>query len=205
MFLNEEFINLYEELSNLTEAKTGIPYKGYIICYGCHNTDRWYIKDSYENFLGTKSGYSTEKEAQEEIDDMVEVDLCENTRSSAEIQAEIEKLQQELVQAKIAEKKAAYAGNLPDVVYIWDMYMNADEKGTWTSAELRNNKYEGTVFETEKGARDAALNLLSELDDEDELDSDDWNDDYYIDAVEIPLSEVSEQTLRFSNLDHLIS
>jgi hypothetical protein len=72
MFLNEEFMNLYEELSNLNEAKTGIPYKGYIICYGCHDTDRWYIKDSYENFLGTKSGYSTEKEAQEEIDDMVE-------------------------------------------------------------------------------------------------------------------------------------
>ena len=161
MLLNEEFVNLYEELSNLNEAETGISY-----------------------------------------DDKC---LYENIRSSAEIQAEIEKLQQELAQAKIAEKKAAYAGNLPKVVYIWDMYMDANEKGTWTSAELKNNTYEGTVFETEKDARDAALNLLSELDDEDELDSDEWNDDYYIDAVEIPLSKVSENTLRFSNLDHLIS
>lgn len=66
----EEF-NLYENLFNaesLSESKTGISYKGYIICYGCKNTDRWYIKDSYENFLGTKSGYSTEHEAQEYID-----------------------------------------------------------------------------------------------------------------------------------------
>lgn len=54
---------------NLTEAKTGIPYKGYTICYGCHGTDRWYIKDSWGEFLGTKSGYSTEEEATEYIDD----------------------------------------------------------------------------------------------------------------------------------------
>lgn len=59
---------LYENLFTLTEDKTGVPYRGYIICYGCYNTDRWYVKDSYENFLGTKSGYSTEEEAKEYID-----------------------------------------------------------------------------------------------------------------------------------------
>lgn len=59
---------------SLTEAKTGIPYKGYTICYGCHGTDRWYVKDSYGEFLGTKSGYSTEEEATEYIDD--ELDEC---------------------------------------------------------------------------------------------------------------------------------
>ena len=63
----EELRSVFEE--HLTEAKTGIPYKGFTICYGCHGTDRWYIKDSYGTFLGTKSGYSTEEEATEYIDD----------------------------------------------------------------------------------------------------------------------------------------
>ena len=46
-----------------------IYYKGYILYYGYQGTDRWYIiKDSYDNFIGAGSGYSTEKEAMEYID-----------------------------------------------------------------------------------------------------------------------------------------
>lgn len=71
-FAEEELRSTFDE--SLTEAKTGIPYKGYTICYGCHGTDRWYIKDSWGEFLGTKSGYSTEEEATEYIDD--ELDEC---------------------------------------------------------------------------------------------------------------------------------
>lgn len=63
-----ELSDINESISSLNEDKTGVPYKGYIICYGCYSTDRWYVKDSYENFLGTKSGYSTEEEAKEYID-----------------------------------------------------------------------------------------------------------------------------------------
>lgn len=61
-----------EERVALKEAKTGQEYKGYIICYGCHETDRWYIKNSKDEFVGAQSGYSTEPEAREAIDAMNE-------------------------------------------------------------------------------------------------------------------------------------
>lgn len=56
--------------NTLTEAntKTAYSYKNYTICYGYKNTDRWYVKDSKNQFVGTVSGYSTEEEAKDYID-----------------------------------------------------------------------------------------------------------------------------------------
>lgn len=62
----------WERNQSLNEAKTGVPYKGYTLCYGCHGTDRWYVKDSYDKFLGVPSGFSNETEAQEYVDSLDE-------------------------------------------------------------------------------------------------------------------------------------
>lgn len=118
------------------------------------------------------------------------------SRSVADIEAEIARLQQELEQAKIAEKKASYGVNLPKTVWTWDIYLEPTEKGTWTGIE------NDLVFETEDKALDAAWELLNELDDEGELDGD--PDDYYVEAFEVPLSSVSASTLKFNKLAHLI-
>jgi hypothetical protein len=118
------------------------------------------------------------------------------SRSVADIEAEIARLQQELEQAKIAEKKASYGVNLPKTVWTWDIYLEPAEKGTWTGIE------NDLVFETEDKALDAAWTLLNELDDEGELEYD--PDDYYVEASEIPLSSVSKEVLKYSNLTHLI-
>ena len=123
-------------------------------------------------------------------------------RTPDEIRAEIAKLQQELADAEAAEKKASYGGNLPTEVWIYDMYLDPADKGTWTSAELYNGKYDGYVYETEDAALDGAWLHLSELEDEGELEGD--PDDYYIEAFAVPVSEVHEDTLSFSKLDHLI-
>jgi hypothetical protein len=129
------------------------------------------------------------------------VELKES-RSAAEIKAEIEKLQQELAKAEVEEKKASYGGNVPTEVWIWDVYLEPEDKGTWTSAELYNGKYDGYVFETEDEALDAAWLHLGELEDEGELEGD--PDDYYVEAFAVPVSEVAEETLSESGLDHLI-
>jgi hypothetical protein len=118
------------------------------------------------------------------------------SRSVADIEAEISKLQQELEQAKIAEKKASYGGNFPKTVWTWDIYLEPVNKGTWTGIE------NDLVFETKDKALDAAWTLLNELDDEGELEYD--PDDYYVEAFEVPLSSVSKEILRYSNLKHLI-
>ena len=123
-------------------------------------------------------------------------------RSSSDIQAEIDQLLQELEQAKIAEKKATYKSALPTDVYIWDMYSNSRKKGTWTSAEFYQGWWEGYVYETADKAINGGSRHLYELAAEDELDGD--PDDYVIDAVAIPLIDVSDDTLSDSNLDHLI-
>jgi hypothetical protein len=107
----------------------------------------------------------------------------------------------------VAEKKATYS-EMPSQVYIWDMYLDPADKGTWMSAELYNGEYDGVVFETEEEALNAAWYHLQELEDEGELS--DWDDDsvdpddYTIEAIAIPLSKVSEDTLYSSNLEHLI-
>lgn len=123
-------------------------------------------------------------------------------RTPDEIRAEIEKLQQELADAEAAEKKASYGGNVPTEVWIYDMYLDPADKGTWTSAELDNGKWDGYVYETEDAALDGAWNHLCELEDEDELEGD--PDEYTIEAFAVPVSDVDEDTLSFSNLDHLI-
>lgn len=123
-------------------------------------------------------------------------------RNSADIKAEIERLQKELADAEAAEKKASYNGNVPTEVWIWDMYLKPSKKGTWTSAELYQGKYDGYVYETEEDALDGAWIHLGELDDEGELRGD--PDDYYVEAFSVPVSEVHEETLSYSGLDHLI-
>ena len=123
-------------------------------------------------------------------------------RTPDEIRAEIAKLQQELAAAQAAEKKASYGNNLPTEVWIWDVYLEPNDKGTWTSAELYNGKYDGYVFETEDEALDAAWSHLSELEDEGELEGD--PDDYYVEAFSVLVSEVDEDTLSESGLNHLV-
>lgn len=122
-------------------------------------------------------------------------------RSSADIQAEIARLQQELADAKVREKKASYGNNLPKFVYAWDMYIDPADKGTWTSLDG------DMVFETEDDAENAGIQLLSELDHEGELgDEDEYVEpmDYAIDVIKIPVSNVSNDVLIYSNLKHLI-
>ena len=123
-------------------------------------------------------------------------------RSSADIKAEIERLQKELADAEAAEKKASYNGNVPTEVWIWDIYLEPADKGTWTSAELDNGKYDGYVYETEDEALGGAWTHLGELDDEGELSGD--PDDYYVEAFSVPASKVHEETLSYSGLAHLI-
>ena len=77
-----------------------------------------------------------------------------------------------------------------------DIYLEPTKKGTWTG--IKND----LVFETEDKALDAAWALLNELDDEGELEYD--PDDYYVEAFEVPLSSVSKEVLKYSNLTHLI-
>lgn len=123
-------------------------------------------------------------------------------RSSADIRAEIERLQKELADAEAAEKKASYNSNVPTEVWIYDMYINPADKGTWTSAELYNGKYDGYVYETADKAIRGGLAHLNELADEGELEGEPI--DYTVEAINIPISEVDEETLSFSGLDHLI-
>ena len=126
------------------------------------------------------------------------------SRSVADIEAEIEKLKQELAKAKVAEKRAK--GKLPVIVFAWDMYIDPADKGTWTSAELYKGEYDGMVFETKEKAIDAAVYHLSELEDEGKLLDEDENpvdpDDYTIDTFVIGIEKVSDETLEASGLAH---
>jgi hypothetical protein len=129
-------------------------------------------------------------------------------RSVADIEAEIARLQRELADAKVAEKRIALGGALPAFVWAWDMYIDPAEKGTFCSAEKYAGAWDGVVFETEDAALDAGWYHLQELDDEGELsdDPDDYiePDDYTVDAFAIPLKDVPASVLKWSNLEHLI-
>jgi ribosomal protein S27AE len=123
------------------------------------------------------------------------------SRSIADIEAEIARLTQELEQAKIDEKRAALADKFPKFVYAWDMYLNPIDKGNWTSIAGE------VVFETEDDAVNAGYDHLRELDHEDELGDDDEYvepDDYTIDVIKIKLSSVPAYILEESGLEHLI-
>ena len=123
-------------------------------------------------------------------------------RSTTEIQAEIECLQQELQQAYIEERSATYNGKFPVCLYAWDMYLGKDEIGTWCSAEKDGFTWDGRVFETEEEATSAAWTLLNELADENELRGD--PDDYTIDTFTIPLIDLTVDFLEECNLEHLV-
>lgn len=123
-------------------------------------------------------------------------------RSSADIQAEIDSLQQELAQTKIAEKSTTYNNAFPTKLYAWDMYIKESEKGMWCSAERDGFTWDGRVFETEEAAQEAAWTLLTELDGENELWGD--SDEYTIDTFTIPITEVTVELLEESDLEHLI-
>ena len=141
----------------------------------------------------------------------LETDLIENlqeepgekkeTRTADDIQAEIERLQQELQQVKVAEKSATYT-KFPTELWAWDMYMDESKKGTWCSIEKDDFTWDGRVFETEDDAiRDAQI-LLGELDGENELPGD--PDEYTIDTFSIPITELTVEILEDSDLEHLI-
>ena len=128
--------------------------------------------------------------------------ILKESRSAADIKAEINKLQQELQQAEVAEKSATYNNKFPTQLYAWDMYISDDEKGTWCSAEKDGSTWDGRVFETEENAVSAAQVLLNELDGEGELYGD--PDEYTIDTFMIPITEVTVELLEESDLEHLI-
>ena len=123
------------------------------------------------------------------------------SRSPEEIQAEIDRLTQELQQAKVAKKSATYS-KFPTVLYAWDMYIDKKDKGDWCSAEKEDGTWDGIVFETEEDAVNAAITLLGELSDERELEGD--PDDYTIDTFTIPITELTVEDLEYSDLEHLI-
>jgi hypothetical protein len=140
-------------------------------------------------------------------EELVKKEPLTEWRSADAIKADIAKLQQELHDTEVAEKKATYS-SMPTVVYAWDAYVSPTEKGTFCSAEKYNGVWEGTVFETEDDAVDAAWLHLQELDDEGELsdDPDEYleADDFTIDVFTIPLKDIPDEVLAWSDLEHLI-
>ena len=83
-------------------------------------------------------------------------------------------------------------------VYIWDMYIDPADKGTWTSAEVYRGKYDGAVFGSEFEAIKHGRIHLRELEDEGELKGD--LNDYTIDAESILRSEVYPDTIQSSGI-----
>jgi hypothetical protein len=129
------------------------------------------------------------------------ISALKESRSAEDIQAEIDRLTQELQQAKVTEKSAAYS-KFPTELYAWDIYISKRNKGTWCSAEKEAGTWDGIVYETEEDAINAAITLLGELDDERELEGD--PDEYTIDTFTIPITELTVEDLEYSDLEHLI-
>ena len=101
---------------------------------------------------------------------------------------------------KVQINNRAINSNSEEMVYIWDIYINPKDKGVWRSADRRNGygEYDGYVYETAKVAKQGGINHLRELKDELYLEGE--PEDYTIDVVAIPKSEVSDYTLDFSGL-----
>lgn len=133
-------------------------------------------------------------------------EVLKESRSIADIEAEIAKLQAELEAAKVAEKKASYGNNIPTQVWIWDICLEGRRHNKkWTSAELYNGEWEGIVFETKDDAINAGYGHLYELEDEGELPGGRYDvDEFDVDAFAVNISDVEAGTLEFSNLEHLI-
>lgn len=148
------------------------------------------------------------QEAYNELYESVDSKVLKESRSVADIEAEIARLQQELEQAKAAEKKASYNGNLPTQVWIWDICrIGKKHNRNWISAEFYNGKWDGSVFETEDKAIEAGYTLLGELESEGELPGGKYTeaDEFDVEAFAVNISDVDVDTLKSSNLKHLIS
>ena len=85
------------------------------------------------------------------------------------------------------------------LVYIWDMHVDPEDSGVWCSAEEYKGEYQGFVYESEFEAIKYGRMHLSELEEKGELRGD--ADDYSIEAIAIPMSKVSKDTLRLSGIN----
>lgn len=84
-------------------------------------------------------------------------------------------------------------------VFIWDIYLDPIDKGTWCSAEKNYvGRYEGTVYETPLKAHNSAETHLEELEEEGELEG--KADAYRIDIIAVPISQVDDMTLDWSGI-----
>ena len=113
--------------------------------------------------------------------------------TSAEIEARIAELQKDLARAK-AREAAAKAGVY---VYAWDMYLDPADKGSWISATL--NK----VYATERDAYKAGCHELDLCYRDGILDAEATPDDYIIDTIKLPVSQVPTEVLTACGLGHL--
>ena len=115
--------------------------------------------------------------------------------TSANIEAQIAELQDALVKAKEREARAK-AGVY---VYAWDMYLDPADKGTWVSATY--NK----VYATEKDAYKAGCRELDLCDADGMLDPDAVPEDYIVDTVKLPVSQVAAELIKACGLGHLLN
>ena len=84
------------------------------------------------------------------------------------------------------------------MVYIWDMYIDKEDKGNWRSADDYRGVWEGFVYESEFEAIKYGRKHLKELEDEGELRGS--ADDYDVEAFAVPISKVSKSTRIFSGI-----
>ena len=86
-----------------------------------------------------------------------------------------------------------------EYVYIWDIYIDPRDKGTWLSAEKnRAGYYEGSIFGSPEEAKNAAIAHLAELEEEGELLG--YPEDYSVDIIQADVSEVEDYTLAWYRL-----
>jgi hypothetical protein len=114
--------------------------------------------------------------------------------TSANIEAMITELQDALVKAKEREARAQ-AGVY---VYAWDMYLDPADKGTWVSATY--NK----VYATEKEAYKAGCRELDLGYADGTLDPDAVPEDYVVDTIKLPVSQVPAEVLKDCGLSNLL-
>ena len=112
--------------------------------------------------------------------------------TSANIEAMIIELQHALAKAK--EREAAAKAGV--YVYAWDIYLDPADKGRWASSTY------DVVYATERDAYNAGRRELTLCDREGSLES--APEDYTIDTIKIPVSDVSAKILANSGLDHLL-
>ena len=84
------------------------------------------------------------------------------------------------------------------LVYVWDMYIDPEDKGNWRSADDYRGEWEGIVYASEFDAIKYGRKHLKELAAKGRLKGD--LDDYAIDAVAVPVSKVSQYTLKLSGI-----